>query len=424
MLKTALIVASLLLGQTEPTADDLVPQVRKLVKQLGSPELTQRDAAEESLIELGPNVLDILQQLPQSPDAETNQRLDKVRDALYRLAVEAATQASIVTLKAEAMPLSDVLKAMEKQTGNRVVDKRAEFGQEAVDIKITAEFDKVPFWQALDQLLDQAKMTTYNYSGEAGATAIIANHEGLTDRAKAGVYSGVFRFQPVLLDATRDLRNPDNKVLKLFVEVAWEPRMLPIAMAQSLDAVKLTDENGKPIEVAGAGVIETEVNKDISATELEIPLALPPRSVEKIASLEGNLAVLVPGRVETFTFEQLTKLKDAQQQKAGATVIVQTVRKNGDVYEVRMVLRFDKAANALESHRTWVSANEAYLLDGMGKKIEIAGFETTRQTENEVGFAYKFVVDGTLDGHKFVYRTPAAIVQKVIPYELKDIPLP
>jgi hypothetical protein len=64
------------------------------------------------------------------------------------------------------------------------------------------------------------------------------------------------------------------------------------------------------------------------------------------------------------------------------------------------------------------------LLDAMGKRIDVAGFETTRQTENEVGFAYKFALDGTIDGHKFVYRTPAAIVQKSIAYEIKDIPLP
>jgi len=132
----------------------------------------------------------------------------------------------------------------------------------------------------------------------------------------------------------------------------------------------------------------------------------------------------MPGRVETFTFENLAKAKDVEQKKAGATVVLQDVRKNGDVYDVRMVLRFDKAANALDSHRGWVLSNEVYLLDAKGVKNEPAGYETTRQTPTEVGFAFKFVIDGTLDGHKFVYKTPAAIVEKQVKYELSDILLP
>jgi hypothetical protein len=235
----------------------------------------------------------------------------------------------------------------------------------------------------------------------------------------------VFRFEPVQFEAVRDLRNPENKVLKLFFEVAWEPRMMPIALAQPLSAIKLKDEEGNAIEVAGsAGTVEVDTNPEISATELEIPLVLPPRGVEKVATLEGTLSALIPGRVETFTFDNLAKAKDVEQKRAGATVVLQDVRKNGDVYDVRMVLRFDKAANALESHRGWVLSNDVYLLNDKGERNEPAGYETTRQTPNEVGFAYKFVVDGTLAGQKFVYRTPAAIVEKQIKYELKDILLP
>ena len=45
------------------------------------------------------------------------------------------------------------------------------------------------------------------------------------------------------------------------------------------------------------------------ATDLQIPLTLPERSVKRIASLQGKLRALVPGREETFEFEQLDKAK-------------------------------------------------------------------------------------------------------------------
>ena len=108
----------------------------------------------------------------------------------------------------------------------------------------------------------------------------------------------------------------------------------------------------------------------------------------------------------------------------GATVVLEQVRRNNLVWEVRMRLVFDKAGRALESHRTWVLRNEAHLESPDKKSIRYAGLETTRQTETEVGVAYLFDVEGDLTGHSFVYKTPTAIIQVPVAYELKDVPLP
>ena len=131
----------------------------------------------------------------------------------------------------------------------------------------------------------------------------------------------------------------------------------------------------------------------------------------------------MPGQIETFEFGELENAKAVQQQKAGVTVVLDQVRKNVDVYEVRLRVKFDKAENALESHRNWVYRNEAYLLDAAGKRLENAGLQATRQDADEVGVAYLFDVEN-LKGCKFVYKTPAVIVKMPVPYELKDIELP
>lgn len=89
-----------------------------------------------------------------------------------------------------------------------------------------------------------------------------------------------------------------------------------------------------------------------------------------------------------------------------------------------MALRFDDAANALESHRGWVYQNEAYLTDKDGKKLENVGFQATRQETNEVGVAYLFDLPDGPEGCKFVYKTPALVLQLPVEYELKDIELP
>jgi hypothetical protein len=153
---------------------------------------------------------------------------------------------------------------------------------------------------------------------------------------------------------------------------------------------------------------------------------LPDRGVKKIASLNGTLMALVPGRVETFEFESLTMGENVEQRRAGVTVVFEGARKNIDAYELRLRVKFDEAANALESYRGWIYENETYLIDRDGKKLDVAAFNPTLQKSNEVGVAYIYVLDEgkTLENYKLVYRTPAAIIQKPIAYELKDIPLP
>jgi hypothetical protein len=91
-----------------------------------------------------------------------------------------------------------------------------------------------------------------------------------------------------------------------------------------------------------------------------------------------------------------------------------------------MRVRFDKAANALESHRGWIYNNECYMLDPKDVRIENAGLEATLLADNEVGLSYKFDLgeNVTPAGHKFVYRTPAAIIKIPVDFELKGIDLP
>jgi len=155
-------------------------------------------------------------------------------------------------------------------------------------------------------------------------------------------------------------------------------------------------------------------------------LQAPDRTVKQIASIKGKLEAVCLGRVESFEFADIDKLKAAELERGGATVTVDSCRKNGDIYDISMRVRFDRAANALESHRGWIYENESFLLDAKGERVDNAGLEATLLGVNEVGLAYKFDL-GTKSspaGYKFIYRTPAAIIKIPIDFELKGIDLP
>lgn len=420
-----LLIGGLVPGQAAADADDeLRLQVRRLVRELDDNQIATRTAAERGLIELGPRALDLLPSPARDTSAEVKVRLERIRKTLQEQAAKAAAESSRVTLQGE-MTLSAALAAVQQQTGNRIVDFRQRFGQQPGDPKLKLDLDKAPFWTAFDAILDQAGLTLYNFSGEAKALAVVARDPAELDRASRAVYQGLFRFEALRVQALRDLRNPANHSLRLALEITWEPRVSPILLQIPLGGLRAADEAARQLEIGSKRAnLEVPVENAIPAAEVQIPLALPERSVTRIASLEGQLSALVPGRVEAFEFSNLEAAEPVEQSRAGVTVVLEQVRKNVEVYEVRLRVRFDAAQNALESHRNWIYNNEAYFVAPDGQRFEHVGQQAFRQAENEVGVGYLSDREGGLAGCKFVYKTPAVLIQMPVAFQLKDIPLP
>lgn len=406
------------------SSGELQQAVLRLVRQLNDAQLTKRDAAEKELTALGPSALEYLPQITARTPAEVKDRLGRIRRALENAAVELASRPAVVSLEGP-MSLEAALKSLQAQSGNRVVDFRGRFDQQQTPIQVNMNVSKVTFWQALDTLLDQARMTIYNYGGESAALTIISRPSEETSRSGKAAYAGQFRFEAVRLDASRDLRNPANNSLQLALDIAWEPRLRPIVITIPLRDLKILGDEAAPLELdEDGGEPEVTPMANVSATELIIPLKLPSRSLKTLRSIRGRMDVLAQAIVETFEFAELERLKESEQKRAGVSVVFEQMRKNQDVFEIRIRVVYDAASNALESHRGWILDNPAYLIDPAGNVVENAGVEVTRQQSDEIGLSYKFVVDGGFKGYKFVYKTAAALTKLPVEFEIKDVELP
>ncbi len=221
------------------------------------------------------------------------------------------------------------------------------------------------------------------------------------------------------------MRNPGAASLRLEIEVAWEPRLQPITLALPMAQWSAVDDRGQAVAIERPDAeLEVPLERGPIAKSVQILLAPPPRSASRIARLAGALDVLVPGKLETFRFQDLEKAANVEQRTAGATVILEEVMKNNELWEVFVRLRFDRARRALASHRTWVFENPAHLEAPGGKRIAYSSLENTRQTEDEVGMGYLFSVPGKLADYTFVYQTPGAIFAVPLRFEFENIPLP
>jgi len=405
----------------------LATQVSKLVSKLDSDRAAERDAAEKELLELaGESTAQtdrFLASLP--PDSDqmplaVRDRLSRIRRQVEDRAAKGATNGTTITLDAKSMPLSEVFKAFEKDTGNKLIDNREEQSDKSVTITLKDE----PFWSGLDQILDQVGLGIYSYGGE-DALSIVGRNQEEGPRVSQAAYRGPLRFEVLEVQAQRGRRQPKQQSLKLQLEVAWEPRLRPIALSQPVADVEATTDTGEELSIAQPdAVLDVEIPNGTQAAEIQLPFELPSREVKKITSLKGTLHALVPGRRAKFEFADVTKSAGKNQRLGGVQVTLDDVRKNGAVWEVHMRFGLDEANGSLQSHRNWVFQNLSYLTDKDGKTIENAGFETTRQGPNEVGVAYLFDLPDGIDGLTWVYETPAAIVELPVEYELKDIELP
>lgn len=437
MISGVLLLVSLLgVPADQPVGEQLRAEVRGLVRQLDASKLEQREAAEAALLRRGPGIIGLLPRKSDHTSAELDMRLSRIRHELQQQASAASVDASTVTLRAESMPLSKVLAAFEQQSGNVLVDLRRRFGQPTNDPELTIDFERTPFWPALDKLLDKAGMTIYPYTDRPGIGLVAKLDEKQAARFGRACYSGPFRFEAAEIVARRNLLERNARSLSLSVEVAWEPRLRPIILVQRLADVTAVDGRGRPLAVADPQAqIEATASGTASLVKLGISFAPPPDDVREIASLKGKLLATLPGRMETFRFRDLSTAKNVKQRIAAAVVTLEQVRKSThkvatggraalEMWEIRMNLRFDDAGDALESHRTWVFDNPACLETADGRTISPDSYETTAQGDNEVGVAFFFTTDRPIDRYTFIYRTPGSIVTRGYDYELKKIPMP
>lgn len=427
------IVFFMFAGGNVGAADDaeLTSQIESLVADLDSDTIAERDIAETNLLELAKleevGAERFLALLPKPNDnmpPAVRQRLTAIRKTVESRLAKKTVEATTITLEAINWPLTEVLKELEKLSGNKIIDGREANGGDVTNPEIILNAQGLPFWSALDQVLDQAKLSPYAYAGE-DAISLVARGDDEADRYGRASYAGPFRFEVTEVSASRGLRNPGTQALNLNLEISWEPRLRPIAITQPLDRIDAVTDAGNRLAVGQPGrVYNIEVQEGSTASTITTPFELPDRSINTIETLRGSLTALVPGKREKFTFDNLQPKQPIVQSRGGVNVTLERVVKNGAIWEVHMSLKLDEGNDSLASHRAWVFNNLTYLVGDDGEPIDHAGFETTKQTATEVGIAYLFDVPDGLDGLKWVYESPVSIVEQAYTFELEDIELP
>lgn len=336
-----------------------------------------------------------------------------------------------VTLRGKGLTLTDVVAAIQKQTGNDLVDLREEYGQEVTNAEVDVDWKDVPFWQALDELSAKAKIGYELDTGDRRAIGIVGL-EGPPATAGPRIYAGAFRLAVERIVRQRLFDAPEATCTVQF-EVAWEPRLRPILLEQLPAELTIVDENGSRFEIEADPMPETatpgiraSVDSSIMRTDFVVNLKKPPKGATTIRSFKGTLNALVPADIQTHRFRDIAKSKSIESKKGDIVVTFGGIADEDGVWKADVELAFAGAAQAFESYETWYEDNEVYLERADGTRFaQNGGLNLLETGEGSVSIQYIFVdAPGKLSDYSLVYKTPSRIARVAVPYEFKDLELP
>jgi hypothetical protein len=344
----------------------------------------------------------------------------------------AAPETKTITLRTDRTSVSQALAELAKQTGIRVEDRRG-MPEEMVQL----HWKQKTFWQALDELAAAAKarVNLYPTSGR-----IVLAKRGADYRLPPISYDGRFRLSVKRVAVSRDLETSDANTqggaTNLVVEVAWDPELLPLYLETRPQKLRLVDDRNQIVTVPDEGSSLAPVDGRI-ALAIDVQLPALPRRVKAIRSLEGELSMIGPSKMLTFTFDLLdrlakTKANDPERQlsQEGVVCRILDVKLLRDRWTVRLALDYPSGMKQLDTNQSWVVNNEMTLESPDGKKrLPSTHYVLESASGHGAILSYHFRDrDGLMRGRssdwRIRYRTPANLIEAPIKFAFKDIPLP
>lgn len=398
--------------------NELKANVLEWVDELDASSLTARKEAERLLIEAGPDAIEYLPDSRPGFSIEAAERLKRVRETLMAMRTEQEVSSLSATVRlSDAKTLGEALEAISRDSG-------VEFEHRADEsLAITAVSTPLPFWHALDLVLDQAGLDINFYGGGRGTLQLVPRRPDRPSRVDSAAYAGVYRIEPTSVTARRSLNQPNLSGLNVGVEISWEPRVTPIGLTIPVQQLKAELDDDASLAPQESGeTIDIATNSEIAFSEFYLPLKLPGGQPGKIDALSGVIRALLPGKRQTF--ELALAQVNSRQTIDAMTVQIESIRKNGPLHEIRLGIELQDAGRSLESHRHWIFENEAFVRRPDGSRADHLGYEVYRQTESGVGIGYLFDLGDNLQDFFFLYQSPTAVVPNEVPFVIQDIPLP
>lgn len=405
-------------AHAEKPGDVQKADVLDWVDGLNASSLSRRKDSEKKLIQAGP---DVIQWLPEASDQlsiETSERLDRIRAKLTSVRTKSESKLDLNQVRlGNISNLGEALEAISRDSG-------VEFEHTADESKSVSPIaTPLPFWHALDFVLDAAELDINFYGGDEGTLLLVPREKSRPSRVDSAAYAGVYRIEPTSVTSRRSLSQPDLSGLNVAVQISWQPTTTPIGLTIPVNQLsgRLSDSSMLKPQTS-SDTIDVATNSDLAMSEFFLPMQLPADQPKTIKSLSGTIRAMLPGKRQTF---ELPLSKVAASKAIDAmTVTIEEVRQNGPLHEIRVGVELKDADRSLESHRHWIFENAVHVTRKDGSRADHLGYETFRQTNSGVGIGYLFDLGEAAGDATLIYTSPTTVIQNEVSFVIQDIPMP
>jgi hypothetical protein len=222
-------------------------EIAKLIQQLGSESYREREKAGQTLEAKGENVLpDLRRALNTSDNPEVTRRLSVI---VRRMDHERLVAPKRVTFTMKDKTAKTAIEEISKQTGYKVQFDGGGPGGAGGDAKYSFDFDKTPFWVAMDKIADMANL---NLNSDYGDDLIHINSYQDSHNPHL-CYAGPFRFVATGINSNRNVQlsgiskrgfqNRSSETMNLSFQVYSEPKN-PILGTLPAEVITAVDETG------------------------------------------------------------------------------------------------------------------------------------------------------------------------------------
>jgi len=429
--------------------------VEALTKKLDATKEAERDAAERTLWELGPEALEFLPPISESLSAEQQMRIERLREKLHAettLDVQEPRRVSVIG----KMSAYKALELIASQSRNQI--PLGQFRRvEAFLTENEYAIEEMRYWEAVDKILASAgwrlaPLTGENESfaiesenpekgkegveGNGTNEAVVRNVEGVKGEESSGgaidsrgewminpavEYVGVLRLEPWTVTRTIGVNRATATRSSLELMVHWESRLKPMYISCDFPSHRIETDDHQSLTIRGGAASESMPAGSQMLANLEFDT--PAGSAGRISEWMGQIKMVIPGRLGTVEFGELESEEVQALEVRDMRVKLESARKNRDIYEIKLGLSLKSQPNQ-EILQGWILQGNAYLIDDEGNRIEHAGWSTHRWDAKEIGVSFLFDIEGELSDYRLVVQAPESVIEQTLDYTLRNIPLP
>ena len=297
--------------QATTTASTNPAALEALIDQLGAPDWKDRDAAQKRIIEMGEDARTRMQQVAQkSDDPEVRQR---AQDILQQIAAADLTRPTLVSLHFKDAPVKEIYQSLFEQANAKLLTWppqlfEPQMQRQAAKKTATVDMEKVPFWQAINDLVPLTGL----------AMDQIGRDMVLTDaRRRGGINGGntvVSLNGPFMVVADPGFGAGTYHTFRVYVE----PRLRVLAHAPEPELSLVTDAAGNPIPsplppqmLAMRRVRQLEEGGG-NAFDIRLMMPLP-----RVGHIKGTERIVVLTREQTIEIPHIDKANNLEKTVEG-----------------------------------------------------------------------------------------------------------